>query len=120
MSSTKKNQKNILQKLSIEQLNPMQEEAKLAIHSNPEVVLISPTGTGKTLAFLLPIIQNLNADCAEVQALILVPSRELAIPRGQTAILGGLSWRCGRPRANDAIIWVLGQSFQREAIDVDE
>ena len=79
MSSTKKNQKNILQKLSIEQLNPMQEEAKLAIHSNPEVVLISPTGTGKTLAFLLPIIQNLNADCAEVQALILVPSRELAI-----------------------------------------
>src|SRR5690606_20572496 len=42
-------------------------------------VILSPTGTGKTLAFLLPLIERLDPECKEVQALILVPSRELAI-----------------------------------------
>ena len=53
---TLKNQQDILDKLKIEKLNPMQEEAKLAIHSSDNIILLSPTGTGKTLAFLLPII----------------------------------------------------------------
>lgn len=85
MISDIKNQKEILEKLGIEQLNPMQEEAKLAIHSLPEVVLLSPTGTGKTLAFLLPIIAELDPESPEVQALILAPSRELAIQIEQVA-----------------------------------
>jgi len=79
MTSPIKNQTNILEKLSIEKLNVMQEEAREAILSNPEIVLLSPTGTGKTLAFLLPIIAELDINCAEVQVLIVVPSRELAI-----------------------------------------
>ena len=79
MSGSKKNQRSILDKLRIEKLNPMQEEAQVVIHSKSDIVLLSPTGTGKTLAFLLPIIQNLDPDCNEVQVLILVPSRELAI-----------------------------------------
>ena len=57
----------------------MQEEAQEAILSNPEIVLLSPTGTGKTLAFLLPVISELDINCPEVQVLIVVPSRELAI-----------------------------------------
>ena len=79
MSGIKKNQKNILSKLNIEHLNPMQEEAQQAIHAGSEIVLLSPTGTGKTLAFMLPIIAELDAKCADIQVLILVPSRELAI-----------------------------------------
>ena len=79
MSSQIKSQTNILNKLSIEKLNTMQEEAQVAILSSPEVVLLSPTGTGKTLAFLLPIIAELDRDCEEVQVLIIVPSRELSI-----------------------------------------
>src|SRR5450759_1410766 len=79
MISPIKNQTNILEKLSIEKLNAMQEEAQAAILSNPEIVLLSPTGTGKTLAFLLPIIAELDINCTEVQTLIVVPSRELAI-----------------------------------------
>ncbi len=79
MSNIFKNQKSILEKMGIEQLNPMQEDAQLAIHSNSEIVLLSPTGTGKTLAFLLPIISELKSDVSEIQVLILVPSRELAI-----------------------------------------
>ncbi len=79
MSSTIKNQREILDKLKIEKLNPMQEAAQLAIHTHTDVVLLSPTGTGKTLAFLLPIIAQLDPINTEIQALILVPSRELAI-----------------------------------------
>jgi len=79
MSGTKKNQENILSKLNIEQLNPMQEETQQVIHAHSEIVLLSPTGTGKTLAFMLPIIRELDAECKDIQVLILVPSRELAI-----------------------------------------
>ena len=73
------NQKNILDKLGIETLNPMQNEALASIQSNAEVVLLSPTGTGKTVAFLLPIIAELDINSAEIQVLIVVPSRELAL-----------------------------------------
>jgi superfamily II DNA/RNA helicase len=79
MSTVLKNQEDILNKLKIEKLNPMQEEAQTAIHSNSDVILLSPTGTGKTLAFLLPIIEKLDAESPEIQVLILVPSRELAL-----------------------------------------
>lgn len=74
-----KDEEAILRKLGIENLNPMQREAHKAIRSYSEVVLLSPTGTGKTLAFLLPIIAELNPELNEIQILILVPSRELAI-----------------------------------------
>ena len=74
-----KNQKDILDKLKIEKLNAMQEETALAIDSGSNVLLLSPTGTGKTLAFLLPIIQKLDDSCQEIQVLIVVPTRELAL-----------------------------------------
>lgn len=79
MLQTVKTQQNILSKLGVEKLNPMQEEAHSAISSNSDIVLLSPTGSGKTVAFLLPIIEKLDANLDEVQVLILVPSRELAI-----------------------------------------
>ncbi|MGK0384771.1 MAG: superfamily II DNA/RNA helicase [Bacteroidia bacterium] len=79
MAEQNKNQDAILSKLGISALNAMQEEAYKAITSNDEVVLLSPTGTGKTLAFLLPIIAALDSELEEVQVMILVPSRELAI-----------------------------------------
>ena len=79
MSDYIQEQDVILRKLKIPQLNPMQEEAIPTIERVKNTILLSPTGTGKTLAFLLPIIKNLDIDCKEVQALILVPSRELAI-----------------------------------------
>ena len=74
-----KNQEDILEKLKIHKLNPMQEEALTAIDCSSDIVLLSPTGTGKTLAYLLPIIEKLDAKSNEIQVLILVPSRELAL-----------------------------------------
>jgi superfamily II DNA/RNA helicase len=87
MSKTNKDQKEIsndmrtdsyLNKFGISTLNPMQEEAYKTIQRKSDVVLLSPTGTGKTLAFLLPLMETLDANCTEIQILILVPSRELA------------------------------------------
>ncbi|MDO8966155.1 DEAD/DEAH box helicase [Algoriphagus sp.] len=79
MSTPQKSQAEILSKLGIEQLNPMQLAAQKAIESSNEIILLSPTGTGKTLAFLLPLIQQLDVTCEEIQLVIIVPSRELAI-----------------------------------------
>ncbi len=67
-----------LEKFEISELNPMQQEAGKIIRSKSDLVVLSPTGTGKTLAFLLPLIEKLDANCDEIQLLILVPSRELA------------------------------------------
>ncbi len=44
-----------------------------------DIVLLSPTGSGKTLAFLLPVLSWLKPEVGGVQALIVVPSRELAL-----------------------------------------
>ncbi|MDH5610001.1 MAG: DEAD/DEAH box helicase [Cyclobacteriaceae bacterium] len=85
MADVIKSQEEILKKLGIEKLNPMQEEALACIAENAHTVLLSPTGTGKTLAFLLPIFASLDAECTEIQAMILVPSRELALQIEQVA-----------------------------------
>ena len=70
----------ILDKLRIEQLNEMQQHAAEAIlRSDGDVVLLSPTRTGKTLAYLLPLLQLLDVSSDTVQALVVVPGRELAL-----------------------------------------
>lgn len=56
----------------------MQLESLAANKSNDNIVLLSATGSGKTLAFLLPVVELLNPEFKKTQALIIVPSRELA------------------------------------------
>ena len=69
----------ILAHIKISSLNAMQLASIEAAKKENDVILLSPTGSGKTLGFLLPILQNLDPKKTGVQALILVPSRELAI-----------------------------------------
>lgn len=70
----------ILTKLHISALNEMQQHAAEAIlGSDGDVVLLSPTGTGKTLAYLLPLVQLLDAASDSVQAVVVTPGRELAL-----------------------------------------
>ena len=71
--------KKILANLNIEALNPMQTASLEANEKTENLILLSATGSGKTLAFLLPVLERLNPDISAVQALIIVPSRELAI-----------------------------------------
>ncbi len=66
-------------KLGIDYLNPMQQEMLQTLRQEHQLVLLSPTGSGKTLAYLLPLLQLLDSRQDTLQALILVPSRELAI-----------------------------------------
>ncbi|WP_231463165.1 DEAD/DEAH box helicase [Pedobacter sp. Leaf132] len=68
-----------LKRLNITALNEMQKAALEASKLAKDIVLIAPTGSGKTLAFLLPLISKLKPTAKGVQALILVPSRELAL-----------------------------------------
>ena len=71
--------KDILTRLDIAGLNEMQDAAYAAICKEKNVLLLSPTGSGKTIGFLLPILQGLKENAAGIQCLILVPSRELAL-----------------------------------------
>lgn len=79
MANTIKTQEDILAKLNIYELNEMQKEAISVIDATTNTIILSPTGTGKTLGFLLPTLKLIDPNKKEVQVLILVPSRELAI-----------------------------------------
>lgn len=57
----------------------MQQAALSAAGKYNNIKLIAPTGSGKTLAFLLPLLGTLKPEAKGVQALVLVPSRELAL-----------------------------------------
>lgn len=73
----------ILQNLKIEKLNEMQEASLSAYKENKDLILLSPTGTGKTLAYLLPLVMGLDPNDKGVQVVVLVPSRELALQTEQ-------------------------------------
>ena len=68
-----------LEGLKIDTLNPMQESTIEAWREGSDLILLSPTGSGKTLAYLLPLLETLKPDVQWVQAVVLVPSRELAL-----------------------------------------
>ena len=71
-------QEMALGKLGIKELNAMQQAAVEHCRNNDSMVLLSPTGTGKTVAFLLPLLERLKLSCEKVQAIVVLPSRELA------------------------------------------
>jgi len=108
MANHIKSQEDILQKLNIQVLNPMQEEAIPLIKNTTNTILLSPTGTGKTLAFSLPLLTILDPESPDVQVLILVPSRELAIQIEQVIRSMGSGYKVnavygGRPVSKDKI-----------------
>ncbi len=71
--------KKVLANLKIAALNEMQQASLTANDEHDNVLLISATGSGKTLAFLLPLLQRLDPAVKTTQALVLAPSRELAL-----------------------------------------
>lgn len=70
---------NILSALQIDALNEMQEASIKANQEADNVILLSDTGSGKTLGFLIPVLESLDKTASGTQALIVVPSRELAL-----------------------------------------
>ena len=70
---------NILKKSGIVNPTPIQEKAIPSIKNKYDVIGEAATGTGKTLAFLIPLIENISVKDNSLQALIVSPTRELAI-----------------------------------------
>ena len=72
------------------------QEASIAAAKKGDLILLSPTGSGKTLGFLLPLLSLLDAKISTVQVMILVPSRELALQIEQVfrAIGSGFKVNC--------------------------
>lgn len=69
-----------IEKLGFESPSPIQAEAIPVLLQEPtDMIALAQTGTGKTAAFGLPILQKIDFDSAEIQALILSPTRELCI-----------------------------------------
>jgi len=80
-----------LDAMGFEKATPIQEEAIPVILKGKDLIACAQTGTGKTAAFLLPILHNLtNTTSASIDALILVPTRELAVQIDQN--LEGFSY----------------------------
>lgn len=69
----------IYKKLQIQEMNQMQKSTFQASENEQDIILLSPTGSGKTLAFLFPVLRNLDKNISGIQAIILVPARELAL-----------------------------------------
>ena len=72
----------VLDGQGITQPTPIQAEAIPALLEGRDVIGQARTGSGKTLAFALPLLERVDASVHGVQAVILVPTRELAIQVG--------------------------------------
>ncbi|AUM99353.1 ATP-dependent RNA helicase [Clostridium botulinum] len=70
---------DVLKKQRIIEPTPIQEESIMVIKNGNDVIAEAQTGTGKTLAFLLPMFENISPDINAIQGLIITPTRELAI-----------------------------------------
>ena len=68
-----------IKNLGFESLNPMQTEMLKTCQKAKQILLYSPTGSGKTVAFLLPVLQIATIQNSGIRALVIVPSRELAL-----------------------------------------
>jgi len=70
---------NVLKSQGVFEPTPVQEKAIPILLTGKDVIAQAQTGTGKTLAFLLPIIEKVDPQKEQVQALIISPTRELAL-----------------------------------------
>ena len=68
-----------LRTMGIAKPTPIQEQAIPLLLKGKDVIGQAQTGTGKTLAFVLPILEKINTKKPYIQALIITPTRELAL-----------------------------------------
>ena len=97
----------LLDRIGVKELNDMQQEALDVIcSSDDDVVVLSPTGTGKTLAYLLPMTELIDVSSNELQAIVVVPGRELALQsanvlKGLSAGIRSIACYGGRPAMDE-------------------
>lgn len=101
---------------------PIQKEAIPAIIENKDLIACAQTGTGKTAAYLLPIINHiLHAETRHLNTLIIAPTRELVLQIDQQ--IDGLGYFCGVGSiaiygGSDGITWEKQRHALREGADI--
>jgi len=78
---------NAIRDLGFEELFPIQAQAICPLLEGKDVIGQAQTGTGKTAAFGVPMVEKLNPELRKVQGLVLVPTRELAVQVAQNMSL---------------------------------
>jgi ATP-dependent RNA helicase DeaD len=73
----------------IKEATLVQEQSIPVVRSGQDVIVQAQTGTGKTLAFLLPICEKIKANVPAIQALVIAPTRELALQTAKVAAYVG-------------------------------
>lgn len=100
------NTNEIIDKLGLE-LNDMQKAAcKAILGDSRDIVILSPTGTGKTYAYLIPLASQLDSTSDKLQAIVLLPGRELALQSANVLKAMGTGLRAmalygGRPTMDE-------------------
>lgn len=97
-----------LAELGYEEPTPIQREAIPHLLEGRDLLGLAATGTGKTAAFALPLIQRVGAGAETPSALVLVPTRELAVQVAQAV------HRYGRELGVEVLPMYGGQSFQQQ------
>ncbi len=101
-----------LKKQNITEPTPIQVQAYKHIMNKRDLIACSSTGSGKTLAYLLPIISQLNPESKYIQALVLVPTQELAIQVSEQFDL-----LCSNSDINYKSIFLIGDGNINRQID---
>jgi len=65
--------------------SPIQEEAIPVALTGKDILARAKNGTGKTASFIIPVLEKVRTDASHIQALILVPTRELAMQTAHVA-----------------------------------
>lgn len=79
----------VLAHMGIKEPTPVQAEAIPALRNGRDTIVQAQTGTGKTLAFLLPLYDKIKVQADNIQTLILTPTRELTLQIAKVAALLG-------------------------------
>ncbi|MFN8533418.1 MAG: DEAD/DEAH box helicase [Dehalococcoidia bacterium] len=97
-----------LEDLGFEEPTPIQSQTIGPLLSGHDVIGQAQTGTGKTAAFAIPIVEQIEPKRRAVQALVLTPTRELAVQVAEH------THRIGRHRGVDVLPIYGGQSYARQ------
>lgn len=103
-----------LKKMGISVATPVQEAALPAVRGGRDAIVKAPTGTGKTIAFLLPLLERMKPDVEVIQTLIVTPTRELTIQIARVARQLGAAYGIR------ALALYGGQDIQRQKAKLEQ
>ena len=70
-------------KMGFTSMTPVQEKTIPVMMEGHDIIAIAPTGTGKTVAFGIPMLEYINLKDSRIQEVVLAPTRELAVQIGE-------------------------------------